>query len=156
MYFKSDADARLRSLFQRVFLPDELLDLLARSRREIQQDVPTWSIWAHDLNFLKLHDRFDYDGHRVPSIAAHFSEKLFFLLGEHRVVHLGHERGLQTLLRRHVTILIRNSELFRQILHRTCVLRCLQGVQVCLFRLLQNERELRIWDWPKALNEDLL
>ena len=113
MYFKLDADARHRSLFQRVFLPNELLDLGARLRCEIQQDVPTWSTWALDLDFFELYDRLDYDSHGVPSITAHFPEQLFLLLGEHRVVNLRHERSLQTLLRRHVTILILDSKLLR-------------------------------------------
>ena len=139
VYFKLDADACHRSLFQRVFLPNELLNLGARLRREIKQDVPSWSTWALDLDFLELYDRLDYDGHGVPSISTHLSEKLLFLLGEHRVVNLGHERGLQTLLRCHVTILIRDSELLWQIFHRTCALCRPHSIQVCLFYLISTK-----------------
>ena len=143
MNFKLDANTRHRALLQRVFLLDELLDLPARLCRQIQQDVTIGAIWADDLNLLELHHRFDHYGHRVPGIAAHFSEQLLFLASEDRVVHLGHERGLKALLRRHVAVFVRNPELLRQVFHRTCLLLLLYRVQVCLFHLYDNDTKQR-------------
>ena len=143
MNFKLDADTRHRALLQRVFLLDELLDLPARLRRQIQQDVAFRTIRANNLNLLELHHRFDHYGHRVPGIAAHFSEQLLFLASEDRVVHLGHERGLKALLRRHVAVFVRNPELLGQVLHSTRLLLLLYRVQVCLFHLYDNDTKQR-------------
>jgi hypothetical protein len=49
------------------------------------------TVWAQDLNLLKLNHRLDNDRHRVAGISAHLAKEFFFLPREHGVMHIDHD-----------------------------------------------------------------